>query len=312
MTASGGPRFKPLPKMLSSFSALWPPLPVWRRLDAAVVVVALYSAAVVAFETVTGIKPPAVNSLFTIVNTLVLGVLLAFRNKEAYDRWWEARKLWGQLVNDSRYLCLKASRLFGSDSAERAVIHRLVIGFPVAMKAHLRGQGVLQHVPGFADDSATPQHVPAYLAGKVFEVVRSARQDSRIDGFDLLIIDHHFRAYMDICGACERIRFSVQRDSGHANRTPPSLAHPRQGVNGYHLKKGTAVWRCPASTRRWTRHNPASWARLPPSSTNRQDCQPDAHRSPDFQHPVRRTRTADARPGGTTPAWLAHHLHEFR
>ena len=45
------------------------------------------------------------------MNGLVLGFLLSFRNNHAYDRWWEARKLWGQLVNDSRNLCLKVRAL---------------------------------------------------------------------------------------------------------------------------------------------------------------------------------------------------------
>lgn len=39
----------------------------------------------------------------TIIGT-VLSLLLAFRSNQAYDRWWEARTLWGAIVNDSRTL----------------------------------------------------------------------------------------------------------------------------------------------------------------------------------------------------------------
>ena len=59
----------------------------------------------------------------TVLNGLVLGFLIAFRNNHAYDRWWEARKLWGQLINESRNLCLKvqalpeSSRPAGNESA---------------------------------------------------------------------------------------------------------------------------------------------------------------------------------------------------
>jgi len=42
-------------------------------------------------------------------NRVILGLLLAFRTNSAYDRWWEGRKLWGQLVNDIRNLSLKAA-----------------------------------------------------------------------------------------------------------------------------------------------------------------------------------------------------------
>ncbi|KQS35912.1 bestrophin family protein [Pedobacter sp. Leaf194] len=32
----------------------------------------------------------------------IISLLLAFRSNQAYDRWWEARTLWGAIVNDSR------------------------------------------------------------------------------------------------------------------------------------------------------------------------------------------------------------------
>ena len=34
----------------------------------------------------------------------VVSLLLAFRSNQAYDRWWEARTIWGAIVNDSRTL----------------------------------------------------------------------------------------------------------------------------------------------------------------------------------------------------------------
>src|SRR5262249_23981500 len=46
----------------------------------------------------------AAASLF---NTIILGMLMSFRNRVAYDRWWEARGLWGQLTIDSRNLAAK-------------------------------------------------------------------------------------------------------------------------------------------------------------------------------------------------------------
>ena len=39
----------------------------------------------------------------------VISLLLVFRTNTAYDRWWEGRKLWGELVNNSRNLALKLS-----------------------------------------------------------------------------------------------------------------------------------------------------------------------------------------------------------
>ena len=31
-----------------------------------------------------------------------ISILLSFKMSQSYDRWWEARKIWGAIVNDSR------------------------------------------------------------------------------------------------------------------------------------------------------------------------------------------------------------------
>jgi putative membrane protein len=142
----------------------------------------------------------------TVMNGILLGVLLAFRNREAYDRWWQARGLWGQLINDSRNLCLKA-RLH-ADAGGRAELGRLVPGFALALKAHLRGDGSLQQVPGFEAEADTPTHVPLYLAGRVFALFDAWRIADRLSDFDRLVLDPHARGLMDVCGACEKIRSS--------------------------------------------------------------------------------------------------------
>jgi putative membrane protein len=93
--------------------AVWPPLPVWRRLDLSTLAIAVYAAVATGVELVFNLHLPQWGGGSAILNALLLGVLLSFRNAQAYDRWWEGRKLWGQLVNDSRNLCLKAAALPG-------------------------------------------------------------------------------------------------------------------------------------------------------------------------------------------------------
>lgn len=43
--------------------------------------------------------------------SFVLSLLLVFRTNTAYDRWWEGRKLWGKLVNDSRNFAIKMNAI---------------------------------------------------------------------------------------------------------------------------------------------------------------------------------------------------------
>lgn len=195
-------------KLFGSLSRLWPPLPVWKRLDAVVFAVMIYTAVVAAVELHFGmeVSNPAAINILTLLNTIILGVLLAFRNRESYDRWWEARKLWGALVNDSRNLCLKVRAMGAISADERTKTARMVAGFAVALRNHLRGGGTLQDVPGFERDTAGPAHVPAYIAGQVVAAARNWRRAGHMTDFDLLWLDPHLKAFMDVSGACERIK----------------------------------------------------------------------------------------------------------
>lgn len=68
---------------------------------------------------------------------VALSILLVFRNNSSYDRWWEARKLWGQLVNTSRSLVVMVRTWNWVDEGERNEFCQLVPGFAFALKEHL-------------------------------------------------------------------------------------------------------------------------------------------------------------------------------
>ena len=142
----------------------------------------------------------------TILNGIVLGVLLVFRNNAAYDRWWEGRKLWGQLVNDSRNLALAARSLANPPQEETREFGRILIGFAHALRMHLRGRVALNEIPGFENDNRRPAHVPAFLAHLAHQRIVAWRDAQRIDGFGLLRLHELAQASMNVCGACERIR----------------------------------------------------------------------------------------------------------
>jgi putative membrane protein len=137
---------------------------------------------------------------------IIIGVLVAFHSRASHDRWWEGRQLWGRLVNDSRNLALKARHFVGLEGAEAGDLARLVGGFAHSLRLHLRTGARLQDVPGFDSEPDHPQHVPAWLAGLVFQRLTDWRRQGLIDGYTFLSLDQHARVLMDVCGACERIR----------------------------------------------------------------------------------------------------------
>jgi len=145
---------------------------------------------------------------------LVLGFLLVFRTNTSYDRWWEARKLWGQLVNDSRNLAVKVACCVRADQSDQHQLGRYLADFAWALKGHLQGGLALTELSSFRDSSDTPAHVPLYVVKQVYDQIEGWRRTDRLDGFEFWVVDRHTAALMDVCGACERI-----------NKTPIALSH---------------------------------------------------------------------------------------
>lgn len=57
---------------------------------------------------------------YTIVAFLgtAISLLLSFKLSQSYDRWWEARKIWGAIVNDSRSFVVQLKNFTGGSDPE--------------------------------------------------------------------------------------------------------------------------------------------------------------------------------------------------
>jgi putative membrane protein len=204
--------FRPWVTVLTSFHNT----PIFGRIWVAVAGLAAYSAVIVLIEHYTNFDVPLVGATFHGFLGLILGTLLVFRTNTSYDRWWEGRKLWGQLVNDSRNLAIKVQTCVRADQADKKRLGRWLSDFALALKGHLRGGVRLAELPGFAATqiSHQPAHVPAYVSTRIYEQFEAWRQSEQLGGFELLFLDQHAASLMNICGACERIQ-----------KTPISLSY---------------------------------------------------------------------------------------
>ncbi len=153
--------------------------------------------------------------------SLIVGWLLVFRTNTAHARWWEARTLWGALVNASRNLALKVARLGSISTTDKQVVRHLIIDFAMALKLHLRQEPAAQSfMSGLSTQSrdqsinyplAEPEttkgtHVPLAIANEIYRLMGSWKATGVIDGDELRVIDAEALRLMDICGACERIQ----------------------------------------------------------------------------------------------------------
>ncbi len=138
--------------------------------------------------------------------TLILGWLLVFRTNKAYDRWWEARTLWGQLVNASRNLSIKLNRLTRLSESDLKQCQEILRTFPQVLRDHLRGPVDPNRYAIFEQLPSSISHAPSKLINRIYEILAAGREQNLLDGDELRVIDEDLRVYLNICGGCERIR----------------------------------------------------------------------------------------------------------
>jgi ion channel-forming bestrophin family protein len=150
----------------------------------------------------------------TILHTLlgfVISFVLVFRTNTAYDRWWEGRRLWGALVNNSRNLALKLAAILPEDDPQRAFFRKIIPAYAVALKNHLRSEdtrvemfdNLPQHVQAKLD---LEKHIPNQVAALMYKAVEELRASGRISEYQVLYVSPELQSFTDICGGCERIR----------------------------------------------------------------------------------------------------------
>ncbi|GAA4026885.1 bestrophin family ion channel [Hymenobacter glaciei] len=173
--------------------------------------VGLYATVVTALVTNFDRLNIAVDKEFFSFLGILLSLLLAFRTNTAYDRFYEGRRLWGQLVNSCRNLAgLLHARLPATDATHRIYLAGLLSNFPIALDGHLR-KGVrfdkLAEVePGFIAQLQQVGHVPSRLAAQLQEFYERLLREELILPTHLITIQRHHEALLDVAGACERIK----------------------------------------------------------------------------------------------------------
>lgn len=151
---------------------------------------------------------PQMHSLLS----FVISLLLVFRTNTAYDRWWEGRKLWGELVNNSRNLALKIDGIIAPANEEtRRFFRRTIPIYAYSLKAHLQSK-VTEYSLQEDDerDLSTKldfeKHVPNQIAKVMFARVNKLYKSGEITGDQLIILNGEVSSFTNICGACERIK----------------------------------------------------------------------------------------------------------
>jgi putative membrane protein len=147
-----------------------------------------------------------------------LGLLLTFRTNTAYDRWWEGRRLWGQLLNATRALAhhldgLLAAHLAAGGAAEpgddapvsRRERYAALLGeFAAGLAAHVRRP---RRAPGAAPGVAGPEgRAPNAVVRELARRVHADVAAGVLPREATLVLAPLLGTLDDVTGGCERIR----------------------------------------------------------------------------------------------------------
>lgn len=161
---------------------------------------------------------------FTLLG-IALSLFLGFRNNASYQRWWEARGLWGQLVYDSRSLTRQVLSFIdeddttaienGEDSNETARVTQrtmvyLTIAFAHAVRHRLRGTSPWQDVEPFVapthhDHMRQAKNVPDYIMRLMGKQLASIRRQRLVSEQIIQNMDERLTSMTIVLAACERI-----------------------------------------------------------------------------------------------------------
>lgn len=162
---------------------------------------------------------PAVFPSFTLAPLLLLGVALSlflgFRNNASYDRWWEARKQWGQLIVDSRSLSRQVISHIDGQSTDGVAVQKRIIYLTIAFNHALRHQ--LRRSDPWADIEKyleadnieklrQSQNLPDAILRLTGRKLGSCRHKNLLSDFLIQSLDEHITSMAGVQAACERIQ----------------------------------------------------------------------------------------------------------
>lgn len=141
-----------------------------------------------------------------------LGIFVSFRTNTAYDRWWEGRRLWGQLVNSSRHLATQVLTYLRRPEVAREVTLRHV-AYVHVLRCLLRDEDPWgdPHVARLLDaetraalrSETSPTHA---LVHRQAQTLTAAADRGELDAHRLQSLDRTIAALLDVQGGCERIK----------------------------------------------------------------------------------------------------------
>ena len=158
--------------------------------------------------------PVGAKGLVGVIPSTFLGLLLVFRTNTAYDRFWEGRKVWGNIVNNirnlSRSIWVAIDEIDPIHRTEKEQILRLLVAFAVTTKLHLRSHHINDQLSKLVSPLQLAKlksmsNPPLEIAFWISDYFQAKQEQGQISLYQMNELQKTLNALVDMLGCCERI-----------------------------------------------------------------------------------------------------------
>jgi putative membrane protein len=193
---------------------------VFGKIKKELILVALYSAIIYFIHQYYNFKAVSIPLTVSTILGTIISLLLAFRSNQAYDRWWEARILWGKIVNDCRTFTRQVLTFVDSShdgEQKRALKERIIkrqMAWCYSLSCHLRGQNAKENLEAYLSDDDVKNikkldHIPLAINELQGHDLRTLYKLGWINEYQQVAMDSSLTNFMNSMGGCERIKNTV-------------------------------------------------------------------------------------------------------
>lgn len=187
---------------------------IFKEIRVPLLVVALIGIAVHYLQIIFSDNMPDITISIATTLGIAISILVSFKVNQSYDRWWEARKIWGAIVNDSRTLVLQLRMYVSDDHVLIKTMAYRQIAWCYALGQSLRGKDPFENITGLISEKEFKiinghKNVPLAIIGLQVDSVKKLFKEEELDRFSRLQLEETLERLTASMGKCERIKNTV-------------------------------------------------------------------------------------------------------
>ena len=187
---------------------------LFKKVRVELLLITIYALSIEFLDEFLGIKNLSIPISIPALLGTTISLILAFRTNQAYDRWWEARKIWGAIVNDSRTLVRQILSFTGKDLENSNTFARRQVAWCYALGCKLRNLDPMDRLERYLSASELEyvkkhSNIPNAILDLHAYHLEKIHKEEKVNDFQQLRVDQTLAKLTDAMGMAERIKSTV-------------------------------------------------------------------------------------------------------